>query len=80
VQVRGEVLKVREAATDMRAAIDLAADTMLRAVNRHAEQRRRGRPHHSQDKHQNGHPVADVEQLGAEIAASGEPSGDMYAP
>ena len=46
VQLGSETLHVRESASTIEAAIDLAADRIVQAVSRHREQERRHRPHH----------------------------------
>ena len=46
VQLGAETLHVRESASSLEAALDLAADRIVRAVSRHREQKRRHRPHH----------------------------------
>jgi putative sigma-54 modulation protein len=46
VQIRGEQLRVREAAADMHAAIDSASERMARLLARYQDQHRRRRPHH----------------------------------
>jgi ribosomal subunit interface protein len=46
VQLGSETLHVRESASSIEAALDLAADRIVRAVSRHREQKRRHRPHH----------------------------------
>jgi putative sigma-54 modulation protein len=46
VQLGSDTLHVRESASSIEAAIDLAADRIVRAVSRHREQKRRHRPHH----------------------------------
>jgi putative sigma-54 modulation protein len=46
VQLGSETLHVRESASSIEAALDLAADRIVRAVSRHREQERRHRPHH----------------------------------
>ena len=46
VQLGAETLHVRESASSIEAAIDLAADRIVRAVSRYREQKRRHRPHH----------------------------------
>src|SRR3954447_22996688 len=46
VQLGADTLHVRESASSIEAALDLAADRILRAVTRHREQKSRHRPHH----------------------------------
>jgi ribosomal subunit interface protein len=60
VQLGSETLHVRESASTIEAAIDLASDRIVQAVSRHREQKRRHRPHH----------------YGADVAAANGTGGD----
>ena len=46
VHARGEVLRVKAAASDMYAAVDLAVDRMRRAAADYHDRHSNGRPHH----------------------------------
>jgi ribosome hibernation promoting factor len=71
VQLGSETLHVRESASTIEAALDLAADRIVQAVSRHRDQKRRHRPHHyaPQQAAVNG---SDGDEGGSEDDAAGD--------
>jgi putative sigma-54 modulation protein len=72
VQIGSETLHVRESASTVEAAIDLASDRIVQAVSRHREQKRRHRPHH----YGAGQPAVDGAGVEEEDDVEDEPAAD----